>query len=78
MGSGKKKFELDEEYMSELTDIAWWKMSFIKLFHTMPWKSLHAIQALGLTHRRHGGQVGRILKVALEQKVLYGVMVQTL
>ena len=31
-------------------------------------------QALGLTPRRHGGQVGRILKVASEQKVLYRVM----
>lgn len=48
---------------------------FHQAFSYYPMKSLPCPpQALGLTHHRHGGQVGRILKVALEQKVLYRVM----
>lgn len=48
---------------------------FHQAFSYYPTKSLPCLpQALGLTHRCHGGQVGKILKVALEQKVLYRVM----
>lgn len=71
MGSGKKNkknWVRWEEYIRWTQCMM--KMSFIKLFHTTPCLP----QALGLTHHRHGGQVGRILKVALEQKVLYRVM----